>query len=194
MPEPLESFRMSNAPVAPRPDFARALRTALERAAATPERSVDMTTTITTTLTPYLAVHDAAAAIDFYVQAFGAVERYRLVGADGRVGHADLGIGDATLYLADEFPESGVRGPRAIGGSPVLLHLRVPDVDAAFERAVAAGATVVSPVENQFYGERGGTVADPFGYVWMLQTHIEDVSPDEMSRRWDDIQRGEEPD
>ncbi len=194
MPEPLESFRLSDTPVAPRPEFARTLRTALERVAATTEGSPDMTTTMTTTLTPYLAVDGAAAAIDFYVRAFGAVERYRLVGADGRIGHADLEIGGATLYLADEFPESGVLGPRAIGGSPVLLHLEVPDVDAAFARAVEAGATVVRPIEDQFYGERGGTLADPFGYVWTLQTHIEDVSPDEMARRWADISGSEDTD
>lgn len=194
MPDPLESFQISMTPIAPRPEFARSLRERLVRAANDDDRSDNMTTTATvTTLSPYLSVHDAAAAIDFYVRAFGAVERYRLTGTDGRVGHADLDIAGNTIMLADEFPEAGVRGPIALGGSPVLMHLQVPDADAAVARAVEAGARIVRPVEDQFYGERGGTVADPFGHVWMVQSHIEDVTPGEMSRRWAEIEQTPPP-
>jgi PhnB protein len=195
MPDPLESFQISVTPIQPRPEFARMLRDRLVRIASEDDRSDLMTTTATatTTLSPYLSVHDAAAAIDFYVRAFGAVERYRLTGSDGRVGHADLDIAGNTIMLADEFPEAGARGPIAFGGSPVLMHLQVPDADAAVARAVEAGATIVRPVEDQFYGERGGTVADPFGHVWMVQSHIEDVTPEEMSRRWAEIEQNQPP-
>jgi PhnB protein len=196
MPDPLESFRLSNTPVAPRPEFTRALRAELERMAnADDEGNTTMTTaptttsTTSTTLAPYLTVRNTAAAIDFYVRAFGAEERYRLVGPDGRVGHADLVIGGQTLMLADEYPEYGVLAPESIGGSPVSLHLEVPDVDTTVARAVEAGATLERPVAREFYGARSGTLRDPFGHRWTIQTHVEDVTPEQMTRRWHESER-----
>ena len=136
-------------------------------------------------VTPYLIVGDAAGAIAFYKQVFGATESMRIASPDGRVGHAELRLGDSTIMLADEFPEMGVRGPRSVGGTPVSLLLYVEDVDACFHRALAAGATQKRPVKDQFYGDRNGTLEDPFGHVWSLATHIEDVSPEEMNRRYE---------
>jgi PhnB protein len=132
---------------------------------------------------PYLAVHDAAAALEFYQQVFGARERMRMPAPGGRVGHAEIEIGDSCIMLADEYPEIGFRSPQAIGGTPVNLHLYVEDVDAMVEQAVAAGAKEVRPVKDQFYGDRTGTVEDPFGHVWHIATHKEDMSPDELKRR-----------
>jgi PhnB protein len=132
----------------------------------------------------YLRLHDTSAAIDFYARAFGAKELFRLVEPSGRVGHAEVKIGAATLMLSDEYPEYDIRGPRSIGGTSVSIHIHVSDVDRLFEQAVAAGATVVRPLQNQFYGERSGTVRDPFGHEWLLGGHIEDVTPEEMQRRY----------
>jgi PhnB protein len=136
---------------------------------------------------PYLRLHDAAAAIGFYEKAFGARELLRLQEPGGRIGHTEVRIGSATVMLADEYPEHGIVGPRTLGGTTFSLHLHVDDVDAAFERAVAAGATVVRPLENQFYGERSGMVRDPFGHEWLLGGHIEDVTPEEMKRRYTEL-------
>jgi PhnB protein len=133
--------------------------------------------------TPYLIVDGAAKALDFYRHAFGATERMRMPAPGGRVGHAEISIGDSVIMLADEHPEIGARGPRAYGGTPVSLHLYVPDVDATVQRAVAAGATLVSPVADKFYGDRMGTIDDPFGHRWHVSTHQEDVTPAEMARR-----------
>jgi PhnB protein len=133
--------------------------------------------------TPYLTVKNAAGALDFYKQAFGATELMRMGSPDGKIGHAEIKIGDAIVMLSDEFPEMGVLSPETIGGSPVAIHLYVEDVDAVATRAIAAGAKVVRPVENQFYGDRGGKFTDPYGHNWWLATHIEDVSPDEMKKR-----------
>jgi PhnB protein len=135
------------------------------------------------TLTPYLIVDGAAGAIEFYKTAFGAIELMRLGGPGGKVGHAALKIGDLVVMLADEFPEMGARGPRSIGGSPVRILLYVENVDEVVAKAVAAGATLVRPVEDQFYGDRAGGVEDPSGHYWHLATHKEDVSPEEMERR-----------
>ena len=135
-------------------------------------------------LTPYLCVSDAARAIEFYDKAFGATLMMRLADPSGRVGHAELKVGDSVIMLADEHPEYGVRSPRAFGGSPVSLHLYVEDVDAVVARAVAAGAKVVHPVADKFYGDRSGRVEDPFGHVWDIGTHKEDVSPAEVERRY----------
>lgn len=132
----------------------------------------------------YLRLHDTAAAIDFYTRAFGAKELFRLVEPSGRVGHAEVKIGPTTLMLSDEYPEYDIRGPRSIGGTSVSIHLHVSDVDRLFEQAVAAGATVVRPLQNQFYGERSGTVRDPFGHEWLLGGHLEDLTPEEMQRRY----------
>jgi PhnB protein len=134
-------------------------------------------------VTPYLHVKGAARAIEFYERAFGARLLYRIDQPEGRVGHAELQIGDSRVMLADEFPEMGVRSPQAIGGTPVTIHLYVPDVDATVACAVAAGATLSRPVADQFYGDRNGGLVDPFGHVWFVATHVEDVAPDEISRR-----------
>lgn len=132
----------------------------------------------------YLRLHDTAAAIDFYTRAFGAKELFRLVEPSGRVGHAEVKIGAVTIMLSDEYPEYNIHGPRSIGGTTVSIHIHASDVDRLFEQAVAAGATVVRPLQNQFYGERSGTVRDPFGHEWLLGGHIEDVTPEEMQRRY----------
>jgi PhnB protein len=134
-------------------------------------------------LTPYLSISGAAQAIEFYKEAFGATEIMRMPQPDGRVGHAELQIGDSRFMLADEFPDIDFRGPQALGGSPVHLHLYVDDVDKVFQRAVSAGAKQVRPVQDQFYGDRLGTVADPFGHVWHVSTHKEDLSMEEIKRR-----------
>lgn len=134
-------------------------------------------------VTPYLVVHDGAGALAFYARAFGARELFRMPRPDGRVSHAELQIGDSRVMLADEAPEIGARSPRSLGGSPVLIHLYVPDVDATVARAVAAGATLTRPVTDQFYGDRNGGLADPYGHVWFVATHVEDVPPDELERR-----------
>lgn len=134
-------------------------------------------------VTPYRIVAGAAAAIDFYQQAFGAQLRLRLDGPEGKVGHAELHIGDSVIMLADEAPQMGAKGPAAFGGTPVGLHLYVADVDAVVAKAVAAGAKITQPVEDKFYGDRLGSVEDPFGHRWYVSTHIEDVSPEEINRR-----------
>jgi PhnB protein len=135
------------------------------------------------TITPYLVMKDAARALDFYKKAFGATELFRFPGPGGKVGHAEIKIGNSPLMLADEHPEMGFRGPQALGGTPVSILLYVEDVDARFNQAIAAGATVMRPVQDQFYGDRSGTLTDPFGHVWTIATHKEDVSMEEMHRR-----------
>ena len=134
-------------------------------------------------VTPYLIVDGAAAAIDFYASVFGATERMRMDAPEGRVGHAELEIGDSVVMLADEHPEMNARGPRSTGGTPVSLHTYVEDADGVFDSAVEAGAKALRPVEDQFYGDRLGSFEDPFGHHWHVATHVEDVSPDEMSKR-----------
>ena len=135
------------------------------------------------TVTPYLIIRDAASALAFYQKAFGATERMRFADPQGRVGHAEIKIGNSIIMLGEESPEMGARGPQTLGGSPVNLLLYVKDVDAAFSRALAAGAKELGPVKDQFYGDRIGSVTDPYGHVWYLATHKEDVSPDELQRR-----------
>ena len=137
------------------------------------------------TLTPHLVVRDAAAALEFYHRALGAIETMRLNGPGGRVGHAEMKIGDSLFMLADEFPEMGFVGPQSLGGSAVSLLLYVEDVDGRFEQAVAAGAKPVRPVRDEFYGDRSGTLQDPFGHLWSIATRIEDVPLEEMHRRYD---------
>ncbi len=135
------------------------------------------------TATPYLIVNDAAQAIEFYKEAFGATELLRMAKPDGKIGHAEIRIGDSTIMLADEFPEMGARSPQSFGGSPVSIFLYVENVDAVFAQTVAAGAVVQRPVADQFYGDRMGGVKDPFGHAWYIATHVEDVSPEEMRKR-----------
>ena len=134
-------------------------------------------------VTPYLVVDGAADAIDFYTSVLGATERMRMGGEGGKVGHAELEIGDSVVMLADEHPEVDARGPRSVGGTPVTLHVYVDDVDRIFERAIEAGAKALRPVETEFYGDRLGSFEDPFGHQWSVATHVEDVSPEEMSKR-----------
>jgi PhnB protein len=135
------------------------------------------------TVTPYLRVKGCSQALDFYHKALGAVERDRMTMPDGRIGHAEITIGDSIVMLADEFPDMKIRGPQSLGGTSVGLLLYVKDVDAAFERALDAGAKVLRPVQDQFYGDRSGSIVDPFGHEWTLSTHKEDVDPDEMKIR-----------
>lgn len=136
-------------------------------------------------MTPYLCVAGAADAIAFYVRAFGAIETMRLAEPDGRIGHAEITIGGAPLMLSDEYPEEGVQSPKTIGGTPVAIHVYVADVDALAERAAAAGATIVRPVADQFYGDRSTTLLDPFGHRWFFATRKEEVGNEEMQRRYD---------
>jgi PhnB protein len=135
------------------------------------------------TVTPYLIVKDAAAAIDFYKKAFGATEEMRMEMPGGKVGHAEIKIGDSRVMLADEFPEMGAKGPQSYGGTPVSLLLYVPDVDARFKQAIAAGGKETRPLKDQFYGDRSGTLTDPFGHTWTIASHVEDVPPAEMQTR-----------
>jgi len=135
------------------------------------------------TATPYLIVRDAARAIEFYKKAFGAMELMRMADPSGKIGHAEIKIGDSPIMLADEVPGMGHRSPESLGGSPVSILLYVEDVDAVFNQAVAAGAKVQRPLADQFYGDRTGGVTDPFGHVWYVATHKEDVSPEEMRKR-----------
>jgi PhnB protein len=135
------------------------------------------------TVTPYLIVDGAAAAVEFYEKAFGASERMRMAAPGGKIGHAEIEIGGSCIMLADEHPEMGARGPETIGGTPVFLHVYVEDVDAVVERALAAGAKEVRPVEDQFYGDRAGSFEDPFGHVWHVATRVEEVPADELQRR-----------
>lgn len=138
------------------------------------------------TLTPFLTVRDAVKAIEFYKQAFGAEERGVMKGPDGKVMHAELKIGDSIIMLSDEFPDFGAKSPEAIGGSPMGLHIYLDGVDAAFDRAVKAGATVEMPVMDQFWGDRYGRLKDPFGHKWSIGTHIKDMSADEMKTAMDE--------
>ena len=140
-------------------------------------------------VTPYLIVDGAAKAIDFYKKVFGATEKMRMPSPGGKVGHAELTLGDSMIMLADEHPEMGARAPHAGGGSGVSLMVYVPDVDATVATAVAGGAKVVRPVETQFYGDRMGTIDDPFGHRWYVATHVEDVPPAEMAKRAADAMR-----
>jgi PhnB protein len=135
------------------------------------------------TATPYLVLRGAARAIDFYKQAFGAVELMRISGPGGHIGHAEIRIGDSPIMLADEMPEMGIKSPQTLGGTPVSVVLYVEDVDAVFNRATAAGAKAERPVQNQFYGDRSGSLEDPFGHKWHISTHVEDIPPDELQRR-----------
>lgn len=133
-------------------------------------------------VTPYLIVEGAADAIEYYKKAFGATELFRM-DHEGKVGHAELKIGDSPIMIADEYPQMGYRSPKALGGTPVSIMIYVEDVDTVYKRAMDAGATEVKPLQDQFYGDRSGTLTDPFGHVWTIATHKEDVSMEEMNRR-----------
>jgi PhnB protein len=135
------------------------------------------------TVTPYLIVDGAAKALAYYEKAFLAKTLVQMPGPGGKVMHAEMRIGDSIVMLADEFPEMGAKSPKSLGGTPVTIAMYVPDVDAVVERALKAGGTLKRPVEDQFYGDRSGGVTDPFGHVWHVSTHVEDVSPEEMQSR-----------
>lgn len=143
--------------------------------------------TTKSTATPYLCIRGAAEAIAFYEKAFGAIELYRLAEPSGRIGHAEVRIGEAQIMLADEYPEYGVLSPQSLGGSPVSIHIYVDDVDALFQQAVTAGAKVLRPVTDEFYGDRNTKLEDPFGHVWFFATHKEDVSPEVIQSRFDEM-------
>jgi PhnB protein len=135
------------------------------------------------TVTPHLIIKGAAGAIEFYKKVFGATEVMRMAQPDGRLGHAEIMIGGSKILMADEFPEMGARSPLHYGGTPMSILLYFEDVDAVFNRAVAAGSKVLKPIQDQFYGDRTGTLTDPFGHQWTIATHIEDVTPEEAERR-----------
>jgi PhnB protein len=139
------------------------------------------------TITPYLIVKDGVKAIDFYKKAFGAIELFRMPGPGGKIMHAEIKIGDSVIMLADEVPEMGARSPTTIGGSPVGILVYVTECDEVFAEALEAGATVKKPMQDQFYGDRSGTVIDPFGHVWTIATHKEDLAPEEIERRFDEM-------
>jgi PhnB protein len=134
-------------------------------------------------VTPYLFVRGASSAIDFYKTVFGAKETMRMQGPDGRIVHAEVKIGDSIVMVADENPANGVMSPQTIGGYSVGLHIYVENVDAVIQKAVESGAKPLRPIKNQFYGDRSGTLLDPFGHMWSVSTHVEDVSPEEMRKR-----------
>ncbi|MGB8509474.1 MAG: VOC family protein [Pyrinomonadaceae bacterium] len=134
-------------------------------------------------LTPYIVVNDGARAIEFYKQAFGATELFRMDAPGGKIGHAEIRIGDSNIMLADEHPEMNARSPQTLGGSPVSLMLYVTDVDATVGKAVEAGAKLTRPIADQFYGDRTGGIEDPFGHAWYIATHVEDVAPEELQKR-----------
>jgi PhnB protein len=142
-------------------------------------------------VTPYLAIDGATDAIEFYKKAFGAKEIYRMPMPGGKIGHAELQIGDSRIMLADENPEMGGRSPKALGGSPVGLMIYLENVDQVFHQALAAGARVIRPLKDQFYGDRSGNLEDPFGHKWTLSTHIEDVAPEEMEKRMKEAMEAE---
>jgi len=153
---------------------------------STPRMKVDPIPKDYPIVSPYLVFDNAAAAIDFYKKAFGAEERMRFAEPDGKIGHAELRIAGGVILLSDEYPDYGAVSPKTVGGSPVKMHLWVEDVDAFAERAVAAGAKIVRPIEDQFYGDRAGQISDPFGYTWILSMRKENVSPEELQRGMDE--------
>ncbi|MCX5010350.1 VOC family protein [Streptomyces sp. NBC_00555] len=140
-------------------------------------------------VTPYLCIDGAAAAIEFYVSVLGARERMRMAAPGGKIGHAELELGNSVIMLADEYPDMGFRSPKSVGGTPVTLHVYVEDVDAVFAEALAQGATELRSIKDEFYGDRTGQFEDPFGHRWNIATHIEDVPPDEMERRSEEAAR-----
>jgi PhnB protein len=140
-------------------------------------------------ITPYLIIKGASEAIEFYERAFGATEIMRMPKPDGSIAHAEISIGNSKIMLADEYPEMGYRSPLSIGGAGVSLMLYIDDVDDVFKRALAAGAKELQAVKDQFYGDRSGTLQDPFGHIWTVGTHVEDLSPEEMGRRAEEFMK-----
>jgi PhnB protein len=174
----------------PRADFKARLKHDIERRASM-AATAKAVPEFRASATPYLSIRNAAAALEFYKKAFGAEEVMRLNQPDGRIGHAEINIAGARIMLADEFPEAGFKSPESLGGSPVNIHLDVQDVDALFQRAISAGATIGRPVADQFYGDRSGQLRDPFGYTWTVSTRKETMSAEEMQRRMDAMSKEE---
>ena len=143
------------------------------------------------TVTPYLIVKSAAKAIEFYRQAFGAKELMRFDQPDGKIGHAEIKIGDSPVMLADEFPDMGFRSPETLGGAGVSMMIYVDNVDRVYSQSISAGAKVLKPLQDQFWGDRTGTVTDPFGHIWTIATHKEEVSPEEIKRRFEEMMKHE---
>lgn len=197
MTDPFDALASPTEARSPRPSFARSLRSQLLAALGLDETDVaptiDLprrktmstatTAPVATAVIPYLTASGAAAALDWYAEAFGAEEQYRVAGPDGLLGHAEFRIGDAVFYLSDEHPAMGVVSPSTLGGTPFALHLTVADVDALFARAVGAGATVQMEPADQPHGARHGTIVDPYGHRWMLSQPIEDVPIEEYAKR-----------
>lgn len=174
----------------PTHEFRERLKASLLRAAKSSQKGEEIMTTAVqqkVIAKPYLSVRNAAAAIEFYKNGFGAEETFRLQEPDGRVAHAQIRIGDAEIMLADEYPEYGIAGPQTIGGSPVTIHLDVENADAFVDRAAAAGAKIVRPVRDEFYGERSGRIQDPFGHNWTVSQPIEALSEEEIQKRYDEM-------
>ncbi|MFD6888227.1 VOC family protein [Streptomyces sp. NPDC059957] len=140
-------------------------------------------------VTPYLCIDGAAAGIDFYVSVLGARERMRMAAPGGKIGHAELELGNSVIMLADEYPDIGFRSPKSVGGTPVTLHVYVEDVDGVLAKALARGATELRPIKDEFYGDRTGQFEDPFGHRWSIATHIEDVPADELEKRSEEAER-----
>ena len=182
MTDPFDDLRIVATPLDPRPDFAAELRHALQTELESPMSTTVIAAPTTQTITAYISVRNAVAVLAFYAEAFGAVEVTRLVGDDGRIGHAEITIGTSNLMLADEYPEADIVGPETRGGPTCSFTIEVPDVDAAFGRAVAAGATVERPVADQFHGHRMGGVRDPFGHRWTLSSPIAGFDRAEYAR------------
>jgi PhnB protein len=173
----------------PRDTFKAELQQQLKRRDSMSSPAEQLETNAVRSVSLYMCIAGASAALDFYRDAFGAKELSRLVEPDGKIGHAEIEIGNIVLMIADEYPDYGVLSPKTIGGSPVRIHLYVPDVDAFAERAIEAGATLVRPIQDQFYGDRSGQIADPFGYTWIVATHKKDVPPEEMQKEFDKFTR-----
>lgn len=169
----------------PRDTFKAELQQQLIRRDSMSSPAEQMETNAVRSVSLYMCIAGASAALDFYRDAFGAKELSRLVEPDGKIGHAEIEIGNIVFMIADEYPDYGVLSPKTIGGSPVRIHLYVPDVDAFAERAINAGATLVRPIQDQFYGDRSGQIADPFGYTWIVATHQKDVPPEELQKEFD---------
>jgi PhnB protein len=170
----------------PREDFKTRLKSDLQRRASM-ATVAEPVASVRHAAAPYMTLKNAAHAIEFYKKAFGAIETFRLVEPSGKIGHAQIAIGNSTIMLADEYPDYDAFSPSTLGGSPVKMHLYVDDVDAVFERAVAAGAKVIRPVEDQFYGDRSGQLSDPFGYTWTVASHQQMLSHEEIQRRFTEM-------
>ena len=179
------SKRIAKAKAKPKPTAAR--RKAKKAAKKAAKKHVQAIPAGYNHVTTYLITRDGAAAIDFYTKVFGARERMRMPGPGGKIGHAELKIGDSLIMLSDELPSWGTQSPLTLGGSAVHIMLYVKDVDATVEKAVAAGAKAKTPVKTQFYGDRSGSIEDPDGHVWHISTHVEDVPPKELRRRAEEM-------